>query len=1097
MNEDQENKNVSPNEENNKNMFNKNENSSLNPIKHKEVDIMDPEAKAKSTSQKGISGAVSAVKDKAEKAKKAGETIAKIIKVLGPWGCLIVLIIIIIIGLWGFFHYMPGLTIGKLKEIAQGTVDFVQSFFIPDALADVNEDDIVEVANYLEEMDYNLVGYGFVSPVIDPSSDIVTIEDVRKQGYTDYSNKENDGKYRYYNSSGEMYKGVYYNLVGIPIDNTTGEIVDDEYTDEYGIKRSTEEIATSGSGKIVGFSNDMQSNLLKTYLLSDYRIYTLRNDDQSLLKKIYGSLAKTFGGFDGAWAKGLIKLYHAEDGIATKAWGFWDEFLGKNDISIDATGKTLNIRKGWGNATTSFKIEGWSARYGLSLEFLLSLHIGTMAPELVTAILQNFDTEVQVYLQESGAGSVASVYVEPDSSATTRTPEFGLSLQNIKDKVADAPGFFPNVQSSMLNSGALAFVNGLALTKKNALWLLKNTPLVSPDSCTGAGQAYVIEDSTYDTSNFLWFDTTSNMLEVYGIEDEDLNSSVSEFANYSLTTKNGGKFDFDAKHGAHDIGADNESYLNDNYRRLDASSYGYTESNSTTDIEKSDNFAETLVKDESFWEKVDIKDTYGNIYKIKRVVLKTNWSGEADGEEVEYEWDTYKYLIYKIGEYEEHWVGINAPKDQEKEYYEPEDYEWVDTVIWEFIVRDKTSDELKEAGIIDEDGNYLGTDHSKCSENPDLDPEKGDKCCKECLKYVEKVVAALADIEDKDYSTYTPYIARVVGSWFRDTYFVIPKEPDKAIKDYMNGLSGTEKVEGVDESSGKSQNRAVYLPGHHDSSLYDAYGKDGEINLNLVTVDEGYLADTKEYWTTYETKSDGEYQLYYLEPDGSVSDKTLETFLSEHSEYANRKEAEKAGYAFVKKAVTQKATDLQTEENEDSKVLWIAYGFDTNGSQTGWQKVTSDDGNDAVNKVYGIKDPGEDGGFYYNVLTTNTVSQIEDARRAETNKTIKTLFKYRKFYIYDGTEETALSIGEDKQHVIYDIVIPQLKEIYGSNNWASKAAQDLGKYGRSALRQAYGNTYIKSYSYSSDLYQFVTNDETQKKVDDIYENLKKNNKKRI
>ena len=29
-------------------------------------------------------------------------------------------------------------------------------------------------------------------------------------------------------------------------------------------------------------------------------------------------------------------------------------------------------------------------------------------------------------------------------------------------------------------------------------------------------------------------------------------------------------------------------------------------------------------------------------------------------------------------------------------------------------------------------------------------------------------------INDEDYAVYVPYIARVIDSWFRDTYFIIP-----------------------------------------------------------------------------------------------------------------------------------------------------------------------------------------------------------------------------------------------------------------------------------------------------------------------------------
>lgn len=1061
--------------------------SGLNPIKQKEVDIMDPEDKGKSTQKKGIGDTVQDVKEKVEGAKKVIDTISKVVSTLGPWGCLIVLIIIIIIGLWGFLHYMPGLAIGKIKEFAEAASDFVQSFFIPEAMVDIKDEDINNLANYLEEMEYDLVGYGFVTPVLSLTDSIPTIEDLREQGYTRYANLEGDGYFRYYNEAGEMYNGKYYNAVGIPINNSTGQIVSNtEYTDKYGIKRSSEEIASSGEGKITGFTMKRQNNLLKSYLLSDARIYTLRNDDQGILNKIYAALAKTFGGFDGAWAKGLIKLYTAKDGIAEKSWGFWNEFLWKNDISISPQTKTLDIRKGWFNNKTSFKIEGWAARYGLSLEFLLSLHIGTMAPDLVNAMLQNFDTEVQVYLQDSGAGSVECVYVDPDAPSAAKSPDYGISLKDIKDKIAEAPGLFAGVQSWAVNSGAMTdWVNSLAITKTKALWLLKKTELVSPANCTGSAQAYVIEKSTYETSSFLWMDTSENALIHYGIteaKDPDVYTITSSYQNYEFKDEDGNDLTFTAEHCTHEIGTDNEDYKSDTYTRFWPTDCGYNDAEAEKDqIDKITFNTERMTGVVDYGYGMSGM-YYGDVYEVERVKQRRTWSavvGEGDdAEEVDYEWIAYKYLVYKTGTYTQVY-DYAVSQQQEKTITPLDEEEWVDTIVFEYVIRDKNTAELKEAGIIDEEGNYVGTDKTLCSENPDLEAGE-DKCCKACLEYVESVVMGLARVEDKDYSTYTPYIARVVGSWFRDTYFVIPKEADLAINEYMNGKDKSSKpIEGSQDSNDDgyvsedernnvtAKYRSVYLPGHHDSSLYDAYGSGGEVKLNLVTVDSEYLEDTGEYWTSYELNANGEYQLYYLEPDGNISDMTLEQFLANNSQYASRKEAEEDGNAFVKKPNTIKATDLENPGSTNDKILWIAYGFDTNGAETGWQQVTAEDGNAAVSKVYSIKDPGDDAGFFYNILTTNTVSQIEDAQRAETNRTIKQLFKYRKFYIYDGTEETALSIQRDKENVINNYVKPLLENTYGSG-WPSTIAQNLGKHGRSALQQAYGNTFVFRYRFELD-----------------------------
>jgi hypothetical protein len=128
-----------------------------------------------------------------------------------------------------------------------------------------------------------------------------------------------------------------------------------------------------------------------------------------VIKDVYASIQKLFGGYQDAWARGLIKLYEASNGIGGEHWS-WTSFIKGETVKLDRS--SLSIKDGYFNNAMTFSIEGWAPRYGLSLEFLLSLHLGTMAPDLNYAIIQNFDTEIQVYLEES-KGKVNAKYVDP------------------------------------------------------------------------------------------------------------------------------------------------------------------------------------------------------------------------------------------------------------------------------------------------------------------------------------------------------------------------------------------------------------------------------------------------------------------------------------------------------------------------------------------------------------------------------------------------------------------------------------------------------------------------------------------------------------
>ena len=89
-------------------------------------------------------------------------------------------------------------------------------------------------------------------------------------------------------------------------------------------------------------------------------------------------------------------------------------------------------------------------------------------------------------------------------------------------------------------------------------------------------------------------------------------------------------------------------------------------------------------------------------YNIKKVKNHNTWYAEVDGEEVEFEWVSYKYLIYEVGKATRNPENVSYDSfsgmayasswgDPIIEYYPEEDYLWVDTVMLEFIVREKTT----------------------------------------------------------------------------------------------------------------------------------------------------------------------------------------------------------------------------------------------------------------------------------------------------------------------------------------------------------------------------------------------------------------------
>ena len=1050
----------------------------------KNFDVMDPTA--------SNPNAEKAKKNAAKIGKKALKLVGKLLKKLleallkAGWVGLIILAVIIIVVIITAINTMPGMMRAKLAELFKINVG---SWFMNGATASLKADysDIIDVANYIESMNYSLIGDGFVTPNLRDSEDIKTISEMFDE-HPEYPYKSGtDGKMHFYyeefsldgldeNAAKALDESKripmrYYDNLGRIIINSTGEVEDTgkEYRDEFGIIRSTEpREAGSGTnrGKVVRVAEDGQKNyrLLRTYLLSNYRIYTLKNADEGFLVKVGNLFSTVFGGNQDAWAKGLIKLYIAEGGKATDHWWWGSGSIGDTAVMSE---NELTLKKGLFNQPMSFSIEGWSPRYGLSLDFLLSLHLGTGAPDLVYAMLQNFDIEIQVYLDDSGDSKVDSRFVDPSESGMP--PVAGDSLEKVKGSLSKA-GF--DFTAWIINDyGAVEWMNPIFLTKKACQVLLTDPELTftSPDSCTGAGIADIIDKSTYDTS--------SNYFNDYNItkdKDPEIYEVFSDYEGYEFQMDNGSNLTFDMKNCSQKIGTGDYEYEEPDFTWWPAIAYEYG-------LDSSKRQPPTTTEFEIYKQTSAASATKkGDVYRVRKIKNYNVWVGTRDGEELEYEWYAYKYLIYKVGTYVmevDHWEGSDDPDDPgeiavygEKQITYSGYEEWVDTFIVEFFIRDKTTAEAIATGIatVDEDGNTVyNLDQGKCSEQVLVDSDTGEitllksKCCPNCQRYIKAAVAALAEISDQNYSAYTPYIARVVGSWFRDTYFIIPEEPDDAINEYAGKTAIEPMVYEKKDEKGNVVYREEETPqvavNRPEFDMKNTYNSGVAI---FVEVDEEYLGDSGEYWTSYETKGEGgDYQLYVLRADGITSKTTMEEFLktgeiddspakingntlgrnpygpatSEEEIVAAKEKAEEAGWAFVKKAVVIDVKDFAQEHNiwreqsssdriNDKEILWSAYSFDSEGAITPWARVGRSDDKPKVNALYDIIYPDEEdlnSGIFYQISTSNNVAQVEDAQRGETNALVKYLFKYRKYYLYDGGENTALAIAHDKQRILY------------------------------------------------------------------------------
>ena len=325
----------------------------------------------------------SAVSGKNLKAK----AFTKLAPMLGPiifWATVVVIAIVILVGIGTFLVTTPGIIMEKLEKIASGIVDALQHYFLGKSTTqNVKDEEIIGVLDYLEDMNYDLKGYGFLTSFVDEKEK--TYEDGKPTGSTQYEDGEADGVLRY---------------------------------DEEDEKKDPKHIA--------GNIKKAESKYIFMYLLSDNYIYTIKNNNVSfeqgdgplgaLLSVYVGNLVHAAN-----YATQLIDMYTSFNtaGLTSQFFGdglinfFYESKFGvqgsvfgnniSNQIELDQEKKTIKIKHSdglfWANKSEmEYKVDGWAGRYGMPLEFLLSVHIATMMPDLAYDMVQLFPTEVQTYL---------------------------------------------------------------------------------------------------------------------------------------------------------------------------------------------------------------------------------------------------------------------------------------------------------------------------------------------------------------------------------------------------------------------------------------------------------------------------------------------------------------------------------------------------------------------------------------------------------------------------------------------------------------------------------------------------------------------------
>ena len=315
----------------------------------------------------------------------------------------VILLIMIIIGVVFFFLAMPGQIIAKAKELGQKVLDAFTAVVKGEEDV-IHTEDMAEVANYLENMGYDLKGEGFVS------SD-KTESDVKDNQYLDVAQ-------------------------GVVRDNDTGKVT------------------------------DLNSDPIMTYIVSDNLCYIVKNFNQNLNKATDGNTGEVLSAFgwilalfgtviaivfspitaivavvavaagsylafatasNPNWGTGLISIWHESSmGVRDSAYDVKE----RGFLELNQETKKMKIKRGWTGAVYTYDVDGWGGQYGMPLEFLLSVHAATQMPDLAMNMATAFDTDVEVLLHKVEAGEIDAGFTADDGKVVTYNEMYEIVTTN-------------------------------------------------------------------------------------------------------------------------------------------------------------------------------------------------------------------------------------------------------------------------------------------------------------------------------------------------------------------------------------------------------------------------------------------------------------------------------------------------------------------------------------------------------------------------------------------------------------------------------------------------------------------------------------------
>ena len=335
-------------------------------------------AKAGKTAQTTVKAATTAAK--ASKVAAVGST---------PVGWIIfgiiaaLLILLLLVGVIMFVINMPNTVIDHVTNWANSVWRDFTGVFLGNQDQPTKEE-VINLANYLEDMGYDLEQYGFASNIERYTQNSPEVQDPESNVQAG-DIKEFDSIYLTAYLAAEqrnyMIANQNWNLKGL----FKGTFMSDE---------TTERISSWGTGSIV-LEQGIVDNILQVALTP-------------INATLYGThkALRLFGLADGddytrasEWLR-RVRIDREHNNM----------IISRMNLDLDFWNSGYDVYR--------YSLEHWTQKYGTPVEFFLSLHLATLAPDFAYEIATQYDTKICIDLYEINDAEIKVVYVNRDKDGT-------------------------------------------------------------------------------------------------------------------------------------------------------------------------------------------------------------------------------------------------------------------------------------------------------------------------------------------------------------------------------------------------------------------------------------------------------------------------------------------------------------------------------------------------------------------------------------------------------------------------------------------------------------------------------------------------------